>query len=143
MVDNVTRPATTKDIWEILHSLAPMVASIAVPLVIAWVGSSYNASIKDSENRIRYVELAVAQLRSPPTLETAALREWAVELLDSQSPVKLPSAAKAQLKSGVLPLVISATAPGAVLVAKGSGSGCEPSVTNNNLQPQSQGTSNQ
>ena len=143
MVENVPSPATTKDIWEILHSLAPMVASIAVPLVIAWVAATYNASIKDSENRLRYVELAIAQLRTPPTPETAALREWAVELLDSQSPVKLSTAAKAQLKSGALPLVISATAPGGVFISKGSGSGGEPSVTNNNLKTQSQSPSSQ
>jgi len=111
------KPPQSKDIWEILNSLAPMVASIAVPLVIAWVGAEYSASIKDSENRIRYVELAIAQLRSTPTPETAALREWAVELLDTQSPIKLSSAAKAQLKSSALPLVLSATAPGTALAS--------------------------
>lgn len=123
MAEIEPRPTNTKDIWEILHSLAPMVASIAVPLVIAWVGATYNSSIKESENRIRYVELAIAQLRSSPTPETAALREWAMELLDSQSPVKLSIAAKEQLKSGALPLFISATAPGGMLVGKGSASG--------------------
>jgi predicted aconitase len=83
-------------------------------LAIAWVGGTYNASIKDSENRIRYVELAIEQLRSPPTPETTALREWAVELLDSQSPVKLSPAAKAQLKSNSL---LSATAAGAAIAS--------------------------
>ncbi len=99
---------------DVLRSLAPIVASVAVPLAIAWVGGTYNASIKDSENRIRYVELAIEQLRSPPTPETTALREWAVELLDSQSPVKLSPAAKAQLKSNSL---LSATAAGAAIAS--------------------------
>ena len=106
-----------KDIWQILRDLAPIVASIAVPLAITWVGGEYNARIKETENQIRYVELAIAQLRSPPTPETAALREWAVELLDSQSPIKLSEIAKAQLKSNALPVVLSATASGAVLTS--------------------------
>lgn len=107
----------SKDIWQILRDVAPIVASIAVPLAIAWVGGEYNARIKETENRIRYVELAISQLRSPPTPETAALREWAVELLDSQSPIKLSEAAKVQLKSNALPIVLSATASGTVLAS--------------------------
>lgn len=107
--------APSKDIWEILRTLATIVASvasIAVPLVIAWVGGVYNANIKDSENRIRYVELAIAQLRSPPTPETAALRDWALELLDSQSPIKLSPEAKSQLKSNALTIPIQLSGKG-------------------------------
>jgi hypothetical protein len=63
-----------------------MISSIALPLVIAVVGGCYNVNMKNSENRVRYVELAIAQLRAPPTPETSALREWAVGLLDSQAP---------------------------------------------------------
>ncbi len=94
MVEKASRQPRAKDIWGISQSVVLMLSSIAVPLVIAGIGASYNTSMKDSENRVRYVELAIAQLRSPPTPETAALREWAVEVLDSQSPIKLSSAAK-------------------------------------------------
>lgn len=80
------------------------ISSIFVPLVIAGIGAWYNISMKNSENRVRYVELAIEQLRAEPTPETTALREWAVELLDSQAPVKLSDAAKHQLMS--TPLVI-------------------------------------
>lgn len=130
MTAPVPKVTAKKDVWEILQSLAPIIASIAVPLAIAWVGGAYNATIKDSENRVRYIELAIAQLRSPPTPETAALREWATELLDSQSPVKLSSAAKAQLKSSALPLVVSASAPGAVLTGTSMLTGGGASATN-------------
>lgn len=118
-----------KDIWELLDVLARLVASIAIPVVIALVGSAYNASIKDAENRVRYVELAVAQLRASPTPETAALRSWAVDLLDSQAPVKLPTAAKEQLRTTALSLVVSMTASGnahssaTATLATGSASG--------------------
>ena len=122
----------SKDIWDVLRSLAPFISSVAVPLVIVWVGSTYNASIKDSENRVRYVELAIAQLRTTPTPETAALREWALELLDSQSPVKLSPAAKLQLKLYALPLSVH-LAGNSTATATGTGmlSVAVPSEANN------------
>lgn len=86
------------------------ISSIFVPLVIAGIGAWYNISMKDSENRVRYVELAIEQLRAVPTPETIALREWAVELLDSQAPVKLSDAAKHQLMSNPLVIQLSGDA---------------------------------
>lgn len=86
------------------------ISSIFVPLVIAGIGAWYNISMKDSENRVRYVELAIEQLRALPTPETTALREWAVSLLDSQAPVKLSDEAKHQLMSTPLAIHLSGSA---------------------------------
>lgn len=124
MVKSATSPSSAKDIWDILQSVAHTVSIIAVPAVIALVAATYNERIKDSENRIRYVELAIAQLSLPPTQETIVLREWAVELLNSQSPVKLSSAAKAKLVSTIR-LATCAITSGGTLVVNGSGSGGE------------------
>ncbi len=87
-----------KDVWDKLRALGPFLAGVGVPVAIAWIGNSYSASIKDAENRVRYVEIAISELRSTPKPETAALRAWAVDLLDSQSPVKLSPEAREQLK---------------------------------------------
>lgn len=87
-----------KDIWDKLVPLSAFIGSVAVPLAIAFVGNNYSASIKESENRVKYVELAISQLRSPPKPETEALRDWAIELLNAQSPVKLSVAAQQQLR---------------------------------------------
>lgn len=103
--------------------LSLIVSAIAIPIVVAKIGGDVNSALKESENRIRYVELAINQLRSPPSPETAALRDWAVELLDAQSPVKLSEEVKAQLKSKALALPVSAEAFGGVGVSVGSGSG--------------------
>ncbi|MFT3962246.1 hypothetical protein [Propionivibrio sp.] len=103
--------------------LAFIVSAIAIPVIVAKIGGDVNSAMKESENRIRYVELAITQLRSSPSPETAALRDWAVELLDTQSPVKLSTEAKAQLKSKALAPPVSAVAPGGVGVSVGSGSG--------------------
>ena len=90
--------AASKDIWDKLRSLGHFIGGVGVPLVIAWLGNSYNAAIKDSENRVKYVEIAIAELRSTPRQETEALRVWVVDLLDSQAPVKLSPEAREQLK---------------------------------------------
>lgn len=109
--------------------MSALPGSVAVPVTIAWVGAAYNANVKDSENRIRYVERAIAQLRSPPTQGTASLREWAVELLDSQAPVKLSPAAKLQLRANQLTVQLSghggACAGGRAELSASSGSGQE------------------
>lgn len=103
--------------------LSLIVSVIAIPIVVARIGGNVNSALKESENRVRYVELAINQLRSPPSPETAALRDWAVELLDNQSPVRLSEEAKAQLKSKALALPVSAEASSGVGVSVGSGSG--------------------
>ena len=105
--------------------LAKTLAAIAVPIVIAVVGNEYNATIKDSENRVRYVELAVATLRAEPSPESKALREWAIELLDSQAPVKLTKAAREELSTRRL----NTTAPGTVISGSSSIISGRPSVS--------------
>lgn len=99
--------------WEIRKDMALTFAAIATPLVVAGIGAWYNIAIKESDNQVRYVELAISQLSEKPSPETTALRSWAIDLLDSQSPIKLSPEAKTQLRSQAL--VISATARGAVL----------------------------
>ena len=108
-------PISLKDRWEIRKDKAPTFAAIVTPFIVAIIGGNYNANIKESENRIRYVELAITQLRAPPSSETAALRAWAVELLASQSPIALPLAAIEQLKANALPVALSGLAQGVAL----------------------------
>lgn len=113
----IEQPISLKDRWEIRKDKALTFAGIATPLIVAFIGGLYNANIKESENRVRYVELAIAQLRASPSPETAALRSWAVELLASQAPIPLSPAAKDQLKANAL----SAIAGGGMGVSTGSG----------------------
>jgi hypothetical protein len=73
-----------KDIWDKMHASATLIASVFVPLAVAFVGSSYTNAMKEAENKLRYVELAIGVLRAEPSRETDALRGWAVEVLSSQ-----------------------------------------------------------
>jgi hypothetical protein len=91
-----------KDIWDKMHASATLIASVFVPLAVAFVGSSYTNAMKEAENKLRYVELAIGVLRAEPSRETDALRGWAVEVLSSQSVVPLSDGAKAQLKASPL-----------------------------------------
>jgi hypothetical protein len=85
-----------------MQSAAALIASIFVPVAVAFVGNGYANAMKDSENKLKYVELAIGILRAEPTRETLPLRGWAVEVLSSQSMVPISEEVKKQLKA--LPL---------------------------------------
>lgn len=105
-----------KDRWDKFHIVS---SGLLVPLSIAAVGFYYGATQKDAENRVKYVEIAVQQLRAEPTPETAALRTWAVDLLEAHSPVKLPAEARDQLLKHPLAKVVELSGHGAA-VSSGS-----------------------
>ena len=86
-----------KETLESIQPLTVILSSVAVPLIIAYFGNSIATANKNSENRVKYVELAVSILKVEPKSESRALREWAVELLDDQAPAKLSAVARAQL----------------------------------------------
>ena len=50
---------SSKDIWDIIKILSISLGTLAVPLVIAFVGHNVNIAIKDREVRLRTVELAI------------------------------------------------------------------------------------
>ncbi len=66
--------AASKDWWDKLQAVSALIASIFIPLTVLVVGNSYSRSMKDSENRIKYVELAVSILKAEPSEKTGALR---------------------------------------------------------------------
>ncbi len=95
---------TLKEALELVQPIAVILSSVAVPLVVAYFGNSITIANKDSENRVKYVELAVSVLKADPKPESHALRAWAVDLLDSQAPTKLTSDARKQLQERPLDL---------------------------------------
>ena len=88
-----------KDVWDKVQTGSVLIASITIPLVALVVGNLVSTSQKESENRIKYTEIAVSILRTEPTDSTTALREWAVEILAVHSAVPLSPAAKEELKN--------------------------------------------
>lgn len=86
-----------KDGWDKVGVLSGLIASILIPLVVAIVGNSYSTAIKESENRIKYIELAISILKDKPSPETHQIRSWAVQVVDRYSDVPLPAQAREQL----------------------------------------------
>ena len=93
-----------KDNWDKARSAAGTVSLVAVPLLVAIIGSTLNSSIKDAELRQRTVELAIAVLQEPPDIDEASrLREWAITVINQYSGVPLPEDAKKELQERALP----------------------------------------
>ena len=93
-----------KEFLEFAQPISIILSTVAVPLLVAYYGNAISSANKEAENRVKYVELATAILRSEPKPDSQPLRGWAVELLDSQAPVKLSAAAKKQLLERAIPV---------------------------------------
>jgi hypothetical protein len=83
--------------------LAPWVAiaaTVAVPIIVTWLGVDIQRTIADETNRKDYVMLAVDILSRPPSARSDPLRVWAVDIIDEKSPVRLPTAVRQGLLTG-------------------------------------------
>jgi uncharacterized protein YjbI with pentapeptide repeats len=86
-----------KDIWDKMVSLSTLLASVLVPVVLAIVGNAYTNAMKQSENRVKYTELAMNILKEKPSPDTEALRGWAIEVVNQYSGVQMSDRAKVEL----------------------------------------------
>jgi hypothetical protein len=100
-------------IWQKARITSVLIASVLIPIIVAFIGNSYTKAIKDNEIGVRYVELAIKILAEKPDskpegtkdsnrLENKAVRKWAVEVIDHYSDVKLPTDAMEQLEMQLL-----------------------------------------
>jgi hypothetical protein len=93
---------TPKDIWDKLDVLSRIMSAIAIPAVIA-IGGWYIQDFTTRQSISKdYVTLAISILEKPKSKEDSGLRDWAVDLLDHNAPIKLPAATVARLRSGSL-----------------------------------------
>jgi hypothetical protein len=79
--------------FEGLKNLASAAAAIAVPIIVALLGSYYTSAIKEREVSAKFVELAVQILSKEPTNTEAdtRIRTWATKILDQNSGVEFDS----------------------------------------------------
>src|SRR5688572_5937345 len=87
-----------RDIWGKMTAVSALVASLLIPIVVVIVGNSFSRAIKESENRVKYLELAIGILRTAPSSETEHLRRWAIEVMDKYSEVPIGEEMKNELK---------------------------------------------
>lgn len=96
--------ASEKDIWDKAKSAATSISLIAVPILVAWVGTGIERSTKEAEIRLKTVEVAVGILQSPPVEgEQTSLRAWAIDVVDQYSGVRMPQPAREVLLRFALP----------------------------------------
>lgn len=78
-----------------INDLLRTIAAVLVPIIVAWLGYSYTSAISNRETAVRFVELAIDILQENPVEgEREPLREWAIEVVNQNSVVKLSEEAK-------------------------------------------------
>lgn len=99
-----------KDTLDYWLSKAETVARILLPLILLFLGYILNDSYKIKEQQLKqielnqkYIEIAVGILNSKPAAETTLLRDWAIDIIDKYSEIKLSKEAKKILKEKALP----------------------------------------
>jgi len=95
----------SSELFERLRTIATIFGAVLVPVVVAVVGQSYTAAIKQQESRSRFVELAIEILREDPQEgEEDPLRQWAADVVNANSGTQLSvSARTALVESRALP----------------------------------------
>ena len=90
-----------RDGWSKLRDGATAVAAVAIPVVIAILGNEINLSLKDSDVKLKTVEIAISILQDDPRKnpESPKLRNWAISVIDQYSGVSLPEDARKELQS--------------------------------------------
>jgi WD40 repeat protein len=91
--------------WGSLERLAKVASIVAIPLVLAVIGWIIQNQLSERNLNRDYVQLAVSILKEPDASKTnPALRDWAVDLLNDNSPTKFGPDVVRQLKSGEVTL---------------------------------------
>jgi WD40 repeat protein len=83
-----------------LERTARIVSLVAIPVVLAIVGAIIQATLSRSAVSRDYVQLAVSVLTADKSKTPQELRDWAVDLLNENSPTKFSKEVAARLKGG-------------------------------------------
>ena len=82
------------------ETLAKIFSLLAIPVLLGIVSIAANDKLSERTVGSQYVQLAVDILQKPPGEDDVQLREWAIELLNKNSPVPLTEQAKQELRLG-------------------------------------------
>jgi hypothetical protein len=83
--------------WDKLTPISAAIAAVVIPLVVAYVGNSYTAAMKERELQGKFVELAINILKEKPSPETTNLRKWAIKVIDNYSGMPFNEATREDL----------------------------------------------
>ena len=83
-----------------LKTWVSIFSTIATPIVIAIVGQWIQSSISQDGLKKDYVQMATNILNSPESNKNVELRQWAVNIIDKNSPIPFSQASKENLIQG-------------------------------------------
>jgi hypothetical protein len=83
--------------WEKAKIVSVILATVVIPLAVALVGNWYSKALKEREIQVRYVEIALEILSKEPTEKNTYLRQWAIDVIDFYSDIKVPKEARDEL----------------------------------------------
>lgn len=101
-----------KDGWDKWESGAKTASLVLIPIALALASQLASSNLKQRDIELRHLEIAVGVLASQPRAgdaNDAALRDWAIRLVNARMEVQIEGEAKERLKQGALPT--SATVP--------------------------------
>ncbi|MFN3970291.1 MAG: N-acetylmuramoyl-L-alanine amidase [Gemmobacter sp.] len=75
-------------------------ASVLLPVIVLILGAVMNASLKDRELAVKYVEIAAGILSTPRLPENENLHDWAERTVNRHAAEKLPEAALKEVRDG-------------------------------------------
>ncbi len=84
-----------------LETIAKIVSLVAVPILVAIFGWIIQAELSEKGLRKEYVQLSLSILSNQSKVpENNSLREWAIQLLAENAPVRLSESAIHELQTG-------------------------------------------
>jgi WD40 repeat protein len=83
-----------------IEQLSKIISIVAIPIVVAIVGWYIQNSLAKRNVSQEYVKLAVSILKESKEKTDPALRDWAVDLLNENSPTKFSRVVAEKLKAG-------------------------------------------
>lgn len=93
-----------RDKVEITKSIMTIVASIAIPTVLAFYGHQIQKEISAEGLKKDYVQMAVGILNEKKEGQDTELRKWAVAVINKNSPVPFDSDLRERLEKGTITL---------------------------------------
>jgi len=90
--------------WKAISQIA---SAIAIPFVLAVVGYFIQKQLADEGLKKDYVSIATTILKENPAGQDPELRRWAVEVLESNSPIPFSRRAKEGLQKGPIFLAVA------------------------------------
>jgi hypothetical protein len=93
-----------RDAWDRAGLIASWTAALIIPVVLGIGGYFLNLALKNRESQTKMVELAIDLLKvdPKPNDEDKALRNWAMDVIDRYSEVKMPQKVRNALESAPL-----------------------------------------